>query len=392
MDKIGDGGQSLVLGSGDATQTAWGVQKVSEDRSLFHGLFSFDVPPTMWLVEEDGVEVQNATSTRVTSNAGALEVYSGLAGSSALAVSRRHVRYQPNRGLIWSASMCFQDASSDGVCRAGLLVEEENGVYFKTKGDGILYACVRSGGVEIKEEAIIFPFYIDITKGNIYDIQMQWRGVGNIKFFAGNPATGTLELVHVIKFLNTLDAKLSIENPAFSTTFGATAITEPVTLWVGCVDITAEGGTQDREQYASYGVEASITSGDPILAMYNPLLVNAKPNTRDIRLARITVSADKKASIDVYSTRNATAIVGGTFIPANGGSFVEINETIASVDLLKMRKFFSFLIPALGTLAVDNPARETIDFFVSRGDYLVLVCNTATGADISATIEWGDEI
>ena len=54
----------VIAGRGDLATDVWGTQKVSFDKSLFHGLFTFDVPPTMWFVLEDGVEIANSTSTR----------------------------------------------------------------------------------------------------------------------------------------------------------------------------------------------------------------------------------------------------------------------------------------------------------------------------------------
>lgn len=40
-------GDDIVLGHGDATATAWGTQKFSEDYSLFRSMFTFDVPPRL---------------------------------------------------------------------------------------------------------------------------------------------------------------------------------------------------------------------------------------------------------------------------------------------------------------------------------------------------------
>lgn len=60
-------GQSL--GSGDITIDAWGAQKVSLPRSLFHGMFTFDVPQTKWFMYVNGTQVYS--SSDITSTAGA---------------------------------------------------------------------------------------------------------------------------------------------------------------------------------------------------------------------------------------------------------------------------------------------------------------------------------
>lgn len=387
----------IKTGSGDLTTDAWGTQKVVFDKSLFHGLFTFDVPASMWIIYEDDVEIANASSTRATSIKGRLNVTSGGAGANATRVeSRRHPRYQPDRGLKYAASLGFKGANLDGVLKAGLIVNGENGAYFKTIGDGELYACVLNDGVETHAEKIIFPFDIDITKGNIYDIRLQWRGVGDIEFFAGNPATGLLEQVHKIKFLNMLDEELSIRNPAFSIGFHAENVSQEVSLWSGCSDITSEGGNIDREQYGEHTADRTVTSGTTsggIIAFRNPTLApNGKSNTRDISLARITVTADKKSTFKVYRTRDLSAITGGSWAAHAVGSFVETNITFTALDFTKLAAFSTFKPAAGATIIKDNPSKDVIDFYGIHGDYLVVACSAGANVAAEVSIEWGEEI
>ena len=66
----------------------------------------------MWIIYEDDVEIANASSTRATSIKGRLNVTSGGAGANATRVeSRRHPRYQPDRGLKYAASLGFKGAN-----------------------------------------------------------------------------------------------------------------------------------------------------------------------------------------------------------------------------------------------------------------------------------------
>lgn len=357
-------------------------------------MFTFDVPPTIWLVTEDGIELASSlTSTRATSINGRLNITSGATpGNTCELESRRHPRYQPDRGLKWAASIGFKGANLDGILKAGMFVDAENGVYFKTKGDGLLYACVLKNSIETHEEVITFPFDIDITLGNIYDIQMQWRGVGSIYFYIGNPSTGRLVLVHTIEFLNTLDETLSFDNPALSANYYAENTTQEVSLWGGCVDISTEGGGVEKAQYGAHTSTKTVSSGAGIVALKSPTLISARRNTRDIVLARITIASDKKVTIKVYQTRDSTAIVGGAFATFLSGSYIEANTTMTSVDIAKMNEFSSFKIAAGSFVERENPNPEIIDFYLVHGDYLVLVADTAATAEIDATIEWGEEI
>lgn len=375
---------------------AWNVQKVSSDKSLFHGLFTFDVSPYMWNIEEDGVEVINSISTRATSVNGHLDLKSGgIAGNTCIVESRRHPRYQPDRGIKWASSIGFKGASLDGILKAGLIVGSENGIYFKTKGDGSLYACVLNDGVEI-EELIVFPFTIDITLGNNYDIQAQWRGVGFVKFFSANPSTGQLEKVHEINFLNSLDESVLLRNPAMSASYHAENITQEVSLWSGCVDITSEGGSVDREQYGEHSADRTVTAGATsggVLALRSPNLApNGKINTRDISLARVTITADKKSTFKVYQTRDLTAITAGTWVAHRDGSFIEANDTFTALDFAKMQDFSTFKPAAGATIIKSNPSKGTIDFYITHGDYIVIACVAGNVVAAEVSIEWGEEI
>ena len=378
-----------------ANVDAWLKPKVVNDFSLFKGYFTFDVPPSSWLVYEDDTEIQNSLSTRATSVDGYLNLKSGVgAGDNANIESRRHPGYQPNRGLLWSSSIGFKDANKNGILRAGLFVRDENGAYFKTKGDGKLYACIRSLGVETHEEEIIFPFAIDITIGNIYDIQLQWRGVGNIKFYAGNQATGALELVHTIKFLNTLDQALSISNPAMSASFFAENITEEVSLWCGCIDVTSEGGQRERMQYGSESTTRIVTFNtiNGIIAMRSPHFINGLTNTRDMRLVRISVQANGKCKLRLHRTRDATAIAAGAWDVPVAGSFVEFNTTMTSVDPAKMAEFLTIPLAANQFKELENPDKDIIDFIIIHGDIIVLDIIEGNNIEVDATIEYGEEI
>lgn len=382
------------LGSGIKVD-AIGTQRVSNDYSLFRSYFTFDIPPSMWFIEEDEIEIQNEASTRITSFNGLMLQKSGnVQGNTSLAESRRHPRYQPNRGLRYSASLGFKGANLDGIIKAGLFVHDESGAYLKTKGDGKLYAVVVNNGVEVKEEEILFPFSIDITKGNIYAIQIQWHGVGAVRYYAANPATGYYQLIHIYNFLDTLDEAVYFSNPALSASLFAENITEEVSMWCGSVDVTAEGGQQDRMQYGSNSasVIVSAASNNGILAMRSPHKINGKVNTRDMRLVRITLQADKKATIKLFRTRDPLAIIGGTWEAPVSGSYVEFNSTMTSVNAALMAEFLTVRMTSGIEKKIDNPDKDIIDFIIIHGDIIVIALDSGSVVGVEATIEFGEEI
>jgi len=374
---------------------AWGTKKISTPYSVFHGLWTFDIPATQWLCYEDGVEVANASATTITSVDGAAVITGNATNTVSLMESRYTPRYQPNRGHLFSTAVWLPNKLNNGIRDFGLFTAE-NGVFFRLKADGRLYAVLKSLGTETKEEVIDTSSVVgfDVTKGNVYDIQYQWRGVGNYKFFIN------LQHVHTFNNLGTLTA-LSMKDPALPAAFKSTRTTQDVSIYAGCVDITSENGSDDRLQYASaFGDTTGMNGTDvPVITLYNPLQIASTTNTRMIELSRITATCTKKAVFKVWTTRDASAITGETFQTLGNGSFVQCDSPDAvsgavkatSVDVAKMRLITVIPVQANVTKETNNPFQSRIDFSLVRGDYLVVTATVATG-EVEVVMEWGEAV
>jgi hypothetical protein len=391
-------GLPVHVGAGGLTLDAWGVQKVSHPESLFHGMWTFDIPQSMWFMYENGTQVYS--STNIISTGGIAELTADATKTSVLMESRECPRYQPNRGHLFSFAGWMPDKTNDGVREWGLATAE-NGVFFRLKADGLLYAVLLSGGVETKEEEIDTSVLtgFDVEKNNIYDIQYQWRSAGNYKFYIGDPAKGTSTLVHTFSLLGTLTAA-SMENPALPVHIHAERTTETVVLNAGCADITSENGSTDKESYGSaYAEGVSVSSDDPVIVVRQPLQINSETNTRTITLARISVTCSKKAVFKVWSTRTAGDITGATYKTVNAGSYIETDSTdmdatavrATAVTVANMKFITSIPVEALVARGVDNPYRGGIEFPIVRGDYLIITATAASGS-ADCVVEWGEQV
>jgi len=398
---LGDDGlmHQTGMSAGGMGHDAWGIGKVSIVHSLFHGMWTFDIPNNMWFIFENDTQVYS--STAVTSVKGAANLQTSVAIPIAMLESRQCPRYQPNRGHLFSTSIWAPNKLADGV-RSWGLATVDNGVFFRLKSDGLLYAVRRSGGVEIYEEVIDTSALnnFDVEKNNIYDIQFQWRGAGNYMFFIGDPDSGTLYPVHKMDCLGKLTA-LSMENPALPIHYHAERITEDVSLSVGCVDVSSENGYKDVGQYASAYTENTLVNGTnvPIIIIKIPPHINGRINTRDLELGRISVTCDKKAVFKVWTTRSPESIIGATFAGVNHGSFVESDSAdsapgavkATSINTALMRPLLSIPVQAGITKVQDNPLLATAPFVLVRGDYIVVSC-TASTANCDVVIEWAELI
>jgi len=63
-----------------------------------------------------------------------------------------------------------------------------NGIFFELAGDGTNYTLnfvIRNHFIDTKYNITNkLPVGFDPSKGNLYDFQMQWRGVGDVKVFS----------------------------------------------------------------------------------------------------------------------------------------------------------------------------------------------------------------
>ena len=380
-----------TLGVGDLTADAWGVQKMSLPYSLFHGMWTFDIPASMWFMYENGVQVY--TSTNIVSTGGAAVLTTSAAKSELILEGRAAPRYQPNRGHLYSTALWCPNKTNDGVREWGLETTE-NCICFKLKADGKLYAELRSGGASTYEAEIdtsgIAGF--DVQKGNVYDIQYQWRGVGNYKFFIN------LQLVHTIANLGTLTA-LSVENPALPISYRATRTTQDVSIHIGCADITSENGSDNDVQPSVAYANISRNGTDvPVISIYNPLQIDGKTNTRTIYPNRVTFSCDKKAVFKVWRHRDPALLTGETFAAIGNGSYVQTDspDTVAGAvaatagTVTGMKLIDVVNVQALGAGASQIPTTFS-NISMVRGDYLTITVTTASGL-CDVVVSWGEAV
>ena len=376
---------------GDLTADAWGVPKVSLPYSLFHGMWTFDIPASMWFMYENGVQVY--TSTNIVSTNGAATLTTSATKTALIMEGRIAPRYQPNRGHLFSTALWCPSKTNDGVRDWGLCIAE-NGVGFRLKANGLLYAVLRSGGVETKEELIdtsgVAGF--DVQKGNVYDVQYQWRGVGDYKFF--------INLVHVHTFnnLGTLTA-LSMQNPALPICFKCTRTTADVSMSIGCADLTSENGSSNDQQPAVAYANISKNGTDvPVISIYNPLVIGAQTNTRTIYPNKLTFSCDKKAVFKVWRHRSAALLTGETFVALGNGSYVQTDSqdtvagavaaTAATVASMRLPDVINVQAAGSGSFRV---ATALSNISMVRGDYMTVTVTTNTGL-CDVVIAWGEAV
>lgn len=380
-----------LLGMGDdgIYSDAWGRQKVITDYSQFHGLFTYYVPNEQWLEYFNGVE---RTKTNATSSNGELKLISG-AGTTTL-LAREHPRYQPNRGQLYSNSLWIDNA---------------------TKTNGKLYAVVRTfrDNTVFEDRVQISGAYLnalDLSKGQIYDIQMQWRGVGAITFFIGqkevayinnignndNLTTSNPALPAGFECINDGTVRFGMFSPQCGVFFEWVFNTSQQTqLRCGCVDISSECGNDIRRFYQpAIGNEITV-SNNVILAVRVPETVGGALNTRDFNINAFKVQSDKRGTVFIYVTRDTTALTTtGTWVSVSGGDLEIFAPSVTdgtTFDIAKAELFEVMPIESNTTNIAQNPESITLKKLLSHGDYLIMV-GVGSVATMRGIIQLGEEI
>lgn len=384
------------------TRNAWTQSKVTMDFSSLHGMFTYNVPVDKWREEINGSE--QLTFTNATSVDGALNLTSnGVLDQSVMLRTHRHLRYQPNRGNIYSSSIILPNKNALGIRRFGNFTAE-SGEFFELAEDGNLYGVIRTTvqGVTSDDRYLLDITGIDIEKGNVYDIQKQWRGVGNYYFYIN------LKLVKSVEYLGTL-TQLSTFNPALPIAFECINKGADVKIQCGCVDVSSEGGDRGGLSYGSVGMmsesgQVAIAAGfnTPILAIRSKTLVNGKLNTRDTLALLLTCYADQRAFLRVWATRDFTAITENNQVWQDFGDghleYMAYDQpdvvSPMTFDTTKAASIFGSRVDQDTSYSTSALFEGRTDIYKTPGDMFIFTMHRETGQSMNCgvTFEFGEAI
>ena len=306
--------RNVNIGKNELGFTAWGVSKVSNDNSLFHGMFTYNVPVATWYERINTVVQSSFTNT--SSVDGALKV---LAGATLNDVTNlrtyRNPRYEPNRGFIYSTAGWMINADTALMNRSFGVGTYESGVFFRLES-GVLKGVIRTTEslVTTEDTVVLDTTGIDLSKGNVFDVQYQWRGVGSYVFFLN------LKEVGRFSYLGTRTS-LTMYNPTVPLFFESENLGDNDAMYFGCVDVSSEGGKDNGKTYGSVSTDA--TSGQitfpgggsyntPAIAIRSKVTVGGLINTRDTLALLASGYTDQRCFIRIWETRDFTAITDGT--------------------------------------------------------------------------------
>lgn len=347
-----------------------------------------------YTVNTELVTVTETNGGTVTQGASAAILQTGTnANGIARFASRAPVRYIPGQGLL----IVFSARFSTGLASCYQAVGFGNlsdGLFFEFNGTefGINRRASTTGEVINNrvtaanwERANAVPEF-DPTRYNVYGISLQWLGAGEINFWIENRHTGTLEIVHTIRFANQNTA-LSLANPSLPLFAGIsnTGNTLDTALRIGNMAAYAFG---DREyvgpRQATRAALSYTTGAERVMlaienmadvfsgtgnnrsGLYPTHISYATDGTKSVtlRVKRCTISGGTNAAI------NATTSIAKQY---TGTPTVSNAKLLFSIEAAKVDKDI-FIIPD--------------DVILAPGEALVVTAESTANADVAVGISW----
>jgi hypothetical protein len=407
-----------ILGSAgrnDYSLDAFDRPKTVLDKSLFSATFTHAILERVWEegLSEAGTPTYLTGFTNATSRKGMLSLVSGTTANNASFLrSKRHFRYQPNRGQLFSTSANCPNPTAVGNRLWGYTTRND-GFAFELTGDGAdwdLEIVHRAYGEishrqSIKSALLEKQPDFDPSMHQLYDIQIDKFA----RYFVNTQLIYTDEHQDELEFL-------SIEDESLPVVFRSTCLEEDteIELLIGSVDITTEGGFEEpRKVFGAINTGLSFVQIDntssetAMLAIKVPRTITYDGRTvlqsRGVQLNKLVTWIRDEARTAVYYFRDTSAsnLDGLTWnaVPdsvtvqtLNGGDASALHTAFVADKangLLVMAEWADLEVKNIMT----NPSIETAGFVATPGD-IIVIAGAAIGnnKEANVTLYYAEEI
>ena len=175
---------------------------------------------------------------------------------------------------------------------------------------------------------------LDPSKGNIYQVQYQYLGFGNIFFSVENPDTGKFQLAHIIKYANA-NTTPSLRQPAlrFGMYSSSQGSTTDIAVYCASVACFVQGKlTKTRNPRAVKHTQSVTTSLTNVLTIRNRKSYNSITNQVEIEPQNITIASESSQSVEIEIRSNATFSGDTNFANAGTNLVGDVDTTANTVS------------------------------------------------------------
>lgn len=236
--------------------------------------------------------------------------------------SIKNTKYYPGQGLLTRFSARYDVGVTGNEQFIGYGIPSTDGIFIGMYDTQFCVNIIKNGVNNITYQS---DFNVDKldgsgpsgvriypTKGNVFQIQFQWHGFGNIRFYFQHPESGRYSLFHIYKHTNTVD-NVSISNPVLplaiynkNRTYNGT-----VNLFGGSMGTYNEGkikrfGPRHFVDVSNLTVDANLTH---LITLKNNPTINGIENRSIIYIDNISIANEhtKPGVIKFYKNGNLTS-------------------------------------------------------------------------------------
>lgn len=231
---------------------------------------------------------------------------------------------------------------------------------------------------------------LDVTKGNVYQIQFQYLGFGVIKYAIENPSTGEFQIVHKEQYPNA-NTETNLSNPTMKLSLVAASLGSTTDLSVKGASAYAaiEGGINAFWLPRGFSTTRSVATTDlPILSIRDRAEINGIVNLKEITPELITVASDGGKPVEVRILLNATIDEPNWQYISQGNSAAEYDESATTVSGGTL--IASFVVPGTGQADFNFSG---LNAFLGREDILTIsvVRPSGAGNDVAVGFTWQED-
>lgn len=326
----------------DGHVDAFARLRVSDPVGLFDSQFQYDKQPLLW----NETTANNGTATHLP-NESAIRMRAATdSGSHVILQTRAYHRYQPGKSQLIFATFNYEEAVENNRKCIGYF-DDNNGVFLEQNGTVCSVVLRSSTSGSVVETRVVQASWnidpldgtgpsgitIDLTKTQILVIDLQWLGVGAVRF--GFDVDGVPYYAHAFNNANALTVPyMTTANlPVRYEIINDAAIGAATDLKAICASVISEGGFSDALAFpfsADNGVAGTTvgTTEIPIISGRPAATFNSITN-QSIFLMRSVELAAAVRNIKYRLLLNAT-LTGASFAAPNGFSAGEIDTSATS--------------------------------------------------------------
>ncbi len=406
-DVYGNLGVYFTGGAADA----FGRARVSSPQTLFNTSFEYDLQPLLMQTITSGT----GTVTKTTNASSATLSTGGTAsGARADLLSKGYYRYEPGKSLLIMMTGIIGAANSNVRSQIGFF-GNNNGVFFdQNNGIGVTVRTNTSGSpvdttvlqaswnVDKMDGTGPSGLTLDFSKAQIFLIDLQWLGVGTIRF--GFEINGQLYICHEVNNANTNTASVPYMNTAalpvhwavrnIGTAVSATSITAV------CCAVVSEGGA-DRPQAYEFAASTSVTNllsmgttRTPIMAIRPKTTFNGLTNRSRIQISTLAV-LDSGAQPLFWELVYNPTLTGASFTDVNtaySGVQVDTSSTALSGGITIASGYVQGGQRANSSVDLSRlKVPLTLDATGTVPDIFCIVGTAPGNTNVAATVAWTEE-